>query len=356
MKQVDKILLEQVEKNKTPSVQYLLLNKETIIRQYGYGLADIKTNKPVDDLTTYNAFSVTKTFTALAVLQLAVKKQLDIDHYIKTYLPEFPYTSSITIRQLLTHTAGIPNPVPLNWIHLTSARDSFDRNAFFRHILTKNNKTKNRPNHKFVYSNLAYVLIGQLIEKISGLSYETYVCENIISKMGFDSHDLGFEIAEPLNHATGYQKKLSFTNFILGFFLDKSQFMRKAEGKWKPFNHFYVNGVAYGGLIGKPIAFARYIQELLKPGTQLISDDYRKMLFRENFTDENQPTGMCLSWFKGKLGRHTYFTHAGGGGGYYCEIRIYPEADVGSVIFFNRTGLKDERFLDKVDRIYFENG
>jgi len=46
------------------------------------------------------------------------------------------------------------------------------------------------------------------------------------------------------------------------------------------------------------------------------------------------------------------FTHAGGGGGYYCEIRIYPDVKIGSVIFFNRTGLSDERYLDKLDKIY----
>ena len=56
---------------------------------------------------------------------------------------------------------------------------------------------------------------------------------------------------------------------------------------------------------------------------------------------------MCLSWFKGELEGHTYFAHAGGGF-YYCEIRLYPELGTGSVIMFNRTGMTDARFLDKV--------
>ena len=64
---------------------------------------------------------------------------------------------------------------------------------------------------------------------------------------------------------------------------------------------------------------------------------------------------MCLSWFTGELYNHKYFSHAGGGGGYYSEVRIYPDAGLGSVIFFNRTGMSDVRFLDKVDRIYFES-
>jgi hypothetical protein len=106
-----------------------------------------------------------------------------------------------------------------------------------------------------------------------------------------------------------------------------------------------VNGASYGGLIGKPKSFVKYIQELLKDDCILISDKYKQMLFQENGN-----SGMCLSWFSGELNGEKYFAHAGGGGGYYCEIRIYPEIKLGSVVFLNRTGMRDERFLDKLDK------
>ena len=77
-------------------------------------------------------------------------------------------------------------------------------------------------------------------------------------------------------------------------------------------------------------------------------------MFTENHTTNNKQTEMCMSWFSGKLNGIKYFTHAGGGGGYYCEIRIYPDRGIGSVCFFNRTGMSDERFLDKVDKFYFD--
>ena len=79
------------------------------------------------------------------------------------------------------------------------------------------------------------------------------------------------------------------------------------------------------------------------------------MLFTENLTNKGRSTGMCLSWFKGELNGQKFFTHAGGGGGYYCEIRIYPETGIGSVVFLNRTGLFDQRFLDKVDIFYLKS-
>ena len=129
--------------------------------------------------------------------------------------------------------------------------------------------------------------------------------------------------------------------------------MGKAEGKWKAFNNFYVNGTSYVGLIGTPDAFVNYIQDLLKSNNHLLSDSYKKMLFTENRNDKS--TGMCLSWFSGQLNGNKYYAHAGGGGGYYCEIRLYPDTGIGSVVFFNRTGMSDERFLDKLDKFYFDS-
>jgi D-alanyl-D-alanine carboxypeptidase len=98
----------------------------------------------------------------------------------------------------------------------------------------------------------------------------------------------------------------------------------------------------------------RYIQALLTPNHALLSDDYNRLLFIENRTSTDKATGMCLSWFAGQLDGISYFAHAGGGGGYYCEIRLYPEKQIGSVIFLNRTGMSDERLLDRIDKSFFD--
>ncbi|WP_018615898.1 hypothetical protein [Segetibacter koreensis] len=63
---------------------------------------------------------------------------------------------------------------------------------------------------------------------------------------------------------------------------------------------------------------------------------------------------MCLSWFSGKLNGIRYYAHAGGGVDYYCEIRLNQEKGTGSVIFFKRTGMTDERYFDKIDIFYFQ--
>lgn len=221
---------------------------------------------------------------------------------------------------------------------------NFDEQEFFQSIIQKNAKSQALPGVKFNYSNLDYVILGNLIETVSGTSFKTYVEDHIIAKLAIDNEVLGFTIPHPANHAKGYHPKWSLTNMVLGFFVDKKKFMATTERKWRAFNLFHVNGSAYGGLIGPPMAFVKYIQALLTKDL-LISDYYKNCLFEEQFIAKGRKTGMCLSWFKGRLNGHTYYCHAGGGGGYYSEIRIYPELNRGSVIFFNRSGMKDERFF-----------
>lgn len=129
MKMIDDTLNNLVQKGKTPSVQYLLCDQDIILHQYKTGLADVANQKLTDKECSYHAFSVTKTFTALAVMQLAEQGKIDIDKSAADYLDEFPYSADITVRQLLSHTAGIPNPNPLPWIHPANEHQEFNRGA-----------------------------------------------------------------------------------------------------------------------------------------------------------------------------------------------------------------------------------
>ena len=349
VKTVESILSSQIDRHRTPGLQYYYFNQDDILFSYCGGVANNEKQVKVSKATTFNAYSVTKTFTALSILQLAEKELIGLDKPVVEYLPEFPYPTNVTTRHLLTHTAGIPNPMPLSWVHSAEEHDTFDYKAYFKVLFQKYNKIKSQPNQKFAYSNLGYVLLGMLIEKVSGQNYTDYITENIIGRTGITSDQLNFTIPDAGLHAKGYQKRVSFTNLILGILLDKSKFIDKSEGRWVSVKNLLVNGTPYGGLIGTGGGFVSYLQELLKPNNRLISDEYRKQLFTENITVNNKATGMCLSWFKGELEGCTYFAHAGGGF-YYCEIRLYPDLGTGSVIMFNRSGMTDARFLNKVDK------
>jgi len=350
MKNINSFLKDQVDQHQTPSIHYAFFDTDSIIYEMRYGLKNIKTNKPVDDTTMYHLYSVTKTFTALAVLQLAQSEKVELSKPVSFYLPEFPYSKEITIQQLLSHTSGIPNPLPLKWIHLEEEHNGFNRDIFFFFFFKANPRLDFSPGTDFKYSNLGYVFLGQLVERVSGQSFETYVKENIIEPCGIASSELNFQI-QPAKHAIGYHKWWSFGNAIFGFLIDKEKFMGKREGRWKPFNYFYNNGTAYGGMVGSASGLIKYAQALLQPSSILLNDRYKEILFTESIAKE-KPTGMSLSWFTGSLKGNRYFAHAGGGGGYYVELRVYPELGVGSVIMYNRSGMTDKRILDKADAFF----
>jgi CubicO group peptidase (beta-lactamase class C family) len=346
------LLRSEVLRGRTPSVNYYFFDHKNILYSCRYGLADISNSISLTDDTTYNAFSVTKTFTAIAILQLQEKGIIDIDDEVKKYFPQLPYRSKITIKQILNHSSGIPNPIPLSWIHLAQEHANFNSRIFFNNVFAKNKTVKFQPNEKFYYSNLGFVILGQLIEEVSGQSYEGYTEKNFFKPLQLADDDLGFVIANASKHAKGYHKKYSLSNLVLSLLIDKNKFFDKNESGWNSFKPLYVNGASYGGLIGKPKAFVRYLQDLLRDNSLLLNDASRQLLLTENDTSSGKKTGMSLSWFKGKLGNQEYFAHAGGGGGYYSEIRFYPQIKKGSVIFFNRSGMRDERFLDNVDKYF----
>ena len=350
MKNIDDFLKDQVDRNQTPSIQYAFFDSDSIIHEKRYGLMDIKRKAQVDASTTYHLYSVTKTFTALSVLQLVQAGKVDLNGSVAFYLPEFPYTREITIQQLLSHTSGIPNPLPLRWIHLYNEHADFDRNKFFAEIFKAHPKVEFEPGTDFKYSNLGYVILGQLVEKVSGKRLEDYIKENIIDRSDIDQSALSFQI-EPSLHAIGYHKWWSLSNALFGFFFDKQKFMGKKEGAWKPFNLFYANGTAYGGLFGSASGLVKYAQALLQGNSILLNNRYKQLLFTENVI-QGKRTGMSLSWYTGSLKENKYLAHAGGGGGYYIELRVYPDLGVGSLIMYNRSGMRDERILDKADSFF----
>lgn len=354
MKNINDFLKDQVNNGNTPSIQYAFFDTESIIFELRYGLKDVKSKVPVDALTTYHLYSITKTFTALAVLQLAQERKVVLTEPVITYLPEFPYHRDVTVVQLLSHTAGIPNPMPLEWIHTAERHSAFKRDAFFVGVFKAHPRLDFLPGTEFKYSNLGYVILGQLVERISGLPFEDYVQANIIDRSGVVPGDLSFQM-EVDRHAVGYQKWWSLGHAALGFLIDKEMFMGPREGRWKPFRHFYNNGTAYGGMFGNRAGLIRYAQALLDDNSLLLHGQYKKQLFTESVI-HGKPTGMALSWFTGSLKGNRYLAHAGGGGGYYVELRLYPDLGVGSVIMYNRSGMRDERMLDRADQFFVSEG
>jgi CubicO group peptidase (beta-lactamase class C family) len=348
------VLQKEVTSARTPGLQYIHVSRDSILVRVAAGHADVGREAPVTARTTFNGFSTTKTITAIAVLQLAERGLLDLDSAAARYVRHFPYPTNITVRNLLTHSGGIPNPIPLKWVHPANAHPTFDRNAFFRETYARHNDVTAAPNERFGYSNLGYELLGEIIEAVSGIRYEAYVRANILERIGVAESELGFTL-DPARHAIGYHRRTSLSYPILRLLVDGKAVLGEKVKGWRAFRSYHMNGAAYGGLIGTAEGFSRYVQVLLDPAHPLLSAESRRILFAENVLTGGKASGMAASWFVGSLDGEPFFDHAGGGGGYYAEIRLYPGLGRGSVLLMNRTGLKNRRLLDRIDRGLIES-
>ena len=343
-------------KLRAPGMQTLWLSADAVLDSRNAGMADLAAGVPVTDLTTFNAYSVTKTFTAAAVLRLAEQGRLDLDRPIARYLDRFPYADSPTVRQTLTHTGGFPNPIPLSWVHLADEHEAFDSAQFIDAVLRANPRLKSEPGRRVAYSNLGYLLLGQLIEQLSGQPYADFVEQHLIRPLQLrDGETLAFTIPQAKLHAQGHVERWSLLNLVLGFFIDRERFIAARSGRWLQLRPLYVNGAAYGGLIGNARGFARYLQALLGQGDYL-SPHLRAQLLTVAHAPDGSAPGRSLGWFAGTLRGLPYFAHAGGGPGFYCEIRLYPRAGRASVVMLNRSGIRDERLLDRIDCASIEGG
>jgi D-alanyl-D-alanine carboxypeptidase len=332
-----------MRKLNTPGLYYMALSSDSVLKEVALGFENIATETKINAQSYFALFSITKTFTATAIFQLQEVDKLHIDDLAETYLPQYPFLSQITIRHLLAHQSGLNNPLPIKWIHLESEDSNFNYREWSNQTLKKYAKQKWTAGEKTAYSNLNYLLLGEIIEKVSGVSYSNYMEQPILSQ----ASEITFDWPEQ-NCAEGYHQT-GFQSFLLGLILDRSKYTNKKKNGYISFKRTRINGLPYGGLNANANGLKTYIQELLKPNSKLLSDSSKTLMFTEANLVSGKKSGHSLGWFTGKTNGHNYVCHAGGGGGYYTELRIYPKLGKASFVLTNSSGFSDKRILDKMD-------
>ena len=168
----------------------LIAREGKILLSKGYGMANFEHDVPNTAQTKFRLGSITKQFTAMAIMQLQEKGLLNVDDPIKKYIPDYPNGERITIHHLLTHTSGIPNLTSFPDYRRTMMIPSPVEKTIERF---KDKPLEFTPGEKLKYSNSGYILLGYIIEKVSGKSYEAYLKENIFQPLnmvntGYDHH------------------------------------------------------------------------------------------------------------------------------------------------------------------------
>jgi len=343
----------ELEENEFPGIQYLVVDKDTTLFSYAGGIADIAANRAMRDNTTMMIYSMTKTITAAAVLLLVERGEIALEDPVTRYLPDIPYGKEVKIRHLLSQTSGIPNPIPLRWIHLAEEHAHFDQQAALREILEENPELDFTPGDRFAYSNISYWLLGYVIEKASGTGYEEYVRQNVFRKLAIPEAEIGFVIPSPEHHAKGYLPKWSLMNIFKSFVVD-SRFAGDYEDNWLHVYDHYLNGPSFGGVIGTAHAIGIFLRDQLQDTSRLVSPETKALFFQQQKDNQGQPIPMTLGWHIGSVDGVQFFFKEGGGGGFRSEMRIYPSAGIASVVMVNNASFNPGAFLKNVDREFFK--
>lgn len=298
----------------------LVAKKGKVVYQKAFGAANREWNIPNTVDTRFPIASLTKQFTAAAILQLAEQGKLRIEDKLSKYFPDYPKGDSVTLHMLLNHTSGIPNLLQdpkfteINAdIPIEKLKDTFLINIF------KQKPYDFSPGTYWRYSNSGYILLGYIIEKVSRQTYRDFVYKNILQKAGMKNSDL-FRYDTILPHrASGYSR---------------------TQNGWKNSRIININISFSAGALFSTVEDLFRWNEALFSG-KLIADTSLAKMNRPNHEDRGAGYGVFVENIEG---RRAIF-HSGGLLGFSSYLIRYPEEAVSIIILTNRETNLD--FLQK---------
>lgn len=331
-----------------PGVAAAVVTADGAVDLVTSGLADIRTQRPVTAHTTFLWFSMTKIVTATAVMMLADRGALDLDAPVSEHVAEMRVlhapASLITARHLLAHSSGLANPLPIRWVRPAGVPPP-DSRAFLARLLHRHRRLRFRPGDTASYSNLGYLVLGELIAACSGQPFCEFVQRELLGPLGMTR--TGFEHAHaPADIATGYWRLPPGGQTALRLLLPPG-IAGQRTGGLVAFRPFYVNGPPYGGLVGDVHDAARFLSlhlgEGMASGRRLLSAE--SAVAMRTLTTRGTKLTTGLGWWR----RHEaddgsgLVEHLGGGGAYRNLMRLYPNAGRAAVIFGNLTSYPVEQ-------------
>ncbi len=213
---IDLFVAKQMQQRKIPGLQLAIVRNGKIIKSGNYGLANVQDSIPVTDKTVFTINSITKAFTGVAIMQLAEAGKLTLSSPVSAYLTNIPEAwKAVTIQQLLSHTSGIPDIVDEEESVLIAAGEA----ASWKQVLAA--PVDFKPGEKFSYNQTNYLLLGRIIDTLSGMPFSEYITKEQLQKAGMTKTiKAGFGATKEViaNAAGGYRySKGKLINMFFSF-------------------------------------------------------------------------------------------------------------------------------------------
>ncbi|MXX75878.1 MAG: beta-lactamase family protein [Holophagales bacterium] len=304
LERIDGLVSDSMEATQTPGISVAVQHRGELILARGYGLADVENRVPATEHTVYRIGSVTKQFTAAAVMKLVEQGKVALDDPMTKHFPDYPVGEfHITVGQLLDHTSGIKGytEMPAFW---EQGRLDLSHEQMIE--LFSAEPYEFEPGDRYQYNNSGYYLAGLLVEKASGKSYAEYLEETFFRPLGMrESHYLYNDPIVP-NRAEGYRVE------------DGVLLNDEPLSMHLPF--------AAGALGSSVLDLVRWMVAL-GAGDVVGPDGLEAMTTRRRLP-RGEEIGYGLGLFVGEMAGHRLIEHAGGINGFLSQLAWYPDDDL----------------------------
>jgi CubicO group peptidase (beta-lactamase class C family) len=321
-----------------PGMSVAIASPDRLLYAGVVGYADLQSRRASSVEDAYPWFSMTKIATATTAMRMHAEGVLDIDAPIGAYLPGFrPHAryGHPTTRQLLSHTAGLGNPLPVRWVR---PADQPSDPALVAQIITRHGTPKRPVGADAAYSNIGYLLAGEVVASVSGATVESCVRRHVLEHLGMEV--TGYDYRPGGARAVGYVRAPRVAEPVLRALLPSGIVGARVHGH-TALQPFLVNGAAYGGLVGTPSDAVRLAAAHAADTTDphpLLSHSHLDAM--RTITAKGKRFHHGIGWFRRPTDAArapAFVEHYGTGGGFWNAMRIYPGRRLALVAMTNTT-------------------
>jgi CubicO group peptidase (beta-lactamase class C family) len=321
-KQLDGILTpllqEIVHAHELPGLAIGIVTGNQIVYARGFGVENIKTQEPVTARSIFHMASISKPFVATGLIQLVERDLVNLAAPVTTYLPYFslddPRAGDITIQQMLSHISGMPDVEDYEW-----EKPQYDEGSLERYVRSlSSEQLLSNPGEKYAYSNMAFECLGDVIAKVSGMSFDDYIKQHILNPAGMSESTF-----------------LKPQHLPKGWASPHVRFLNNLAWNGYPYNRMHGPSST---LHSNAIEMCQWAITNLNRGIfqqeRILNTAAYDLLWKPR-ADVEEGVQVGLSWFIRKYRGEKMISHSGGDTGFRSHLALLPEKEAAVVVMCN---------------------
>ncbi|MEO1518171.1 MAG: serine hydrolase domain-containing protein [Bacteroidota bacterium] len=322
----------------------LIAENGEVIFEKSFGLADEAAKRKLNPESIFELASVSKQFTAMGIVQLAKQNKLQYEDSLSQYIPELSHYKGITIAHLLVHTSGLPDYMDLAEEHWDSTKIATNEDMIKLFQIQKP-PVLFSPNEAYAYSNTGYMLLGTIIERVSGKSFGEFLKENIFAPLG-------------MNNTLVYRRRYAprkIDNYASAYLYSDQHGRKMLPDSMASQSYvIYLDGIVGDGMVNSTVGDLLKWDRALYTN-KLVNEMDKQAIFRSYYTADSSQTDYGFGWDIGSLKVYgKVVEHSGGWAGYYTHIERHLDNDKTIIVLQNNMMEETTMPLKNTRRILYD--